>query len=214
MKVFFAAAAPFELAQGWTDGLWDDKKERIARMRRESDKALALTAHRLLCYALTTEHGIDPQPQDFALEPKGKPYLKTRADAHFSISHSGTMAMCALHDQPVGADIEKVRVVARGVPERIMSADEYDLYLRSSDKKALFFQIWTLKEAYIKYCGEGLGLALNSVTVCPSGGGVLTDTGCGFWMTQHIPGYQAAVCAKSGASPDIVMVDTQQLSSY
>ncbi len=213
MKVFFAAAAPFELAQRWTDSLWNGKTERIARMRRESDKALALTAHRLLCYAIRTEHGIEPLPQDFALEPKGKPYLKAAPDIHFSISHSGTMAMCALHDQPVGADIEKVRAVARGVPERIMSAAEHELYMRSSDKKALFFQIWTLKEAYIKYCGEGLGLAMNSFTVCPSGRG-LTDTGCEFWMTQHIPGYQAAVCAKSGASPDIVMVDTQQLSSH
>jgi 4'-phosphopantetheinyl transferase len=213
MKAFFAPAAPYELASGWTDGLWEEKRQRIARMRREADKALALTAHRLLCYALRSVFGATPQPQDFALEPQGKPYLKSLPGVHFSLSHSDGMAMCALHDGPVGADIERLRAVGDGVAERVMSAAERRLYMNAVDRQSLFFQIWTLKEAYAKFSGAGLGVSFASFTVCPSGGSVITDTGCAFWMTEPAPGYQAAVCAQSGAVPDaVVTVDARQLA--
>jgi len=212
MKVFFAPAAPYALASAWTDGLWEDKARRVERMRRETDRALALTAHRLLCYALKTVYDIVPRPQDFSLMERGKPYLVTAPDVHFSISHSGSMAMCALHGEPVGADIEKVRPVGKGVPERVMSAAEYRLYRDAEDRQTLFFQIWTLKEAFIKYSGKGLGIPLKLFTVCPSGSGITTDTGCTFWLMQPAAGYQAAVCAKGGAGPEIVMVSEEQLA--
>ncbi len=212
MKAFFAPAAPYALARVWMDGLWEDKARRIERMRRDTDKALALTAHRLLCYALKTVYDIVPGPQDFGLMVRGKPYLVTAPDIHFSISHSGGMAMCALHGEPVGADIEKARLVGKGVPERVMSEAEYRLYRDAEDRQTLFFQIWTLKEAFIKYSGEGLGIPLRSFTVCPSGSGIITDTGCAFWLMQPADGYQAAVCAKGGAEPEIVMVSEEQLA--
>ena len=214
MKVFFAAAAPLELALGWADGLWEEKRARIMRMRRDSDKALALTAHRLLCYAVKTGHGFMPQPADFMLEPRGKPYLAARPDIHFSISHSGGMAMCALHDSPVGADIEKRRAVGERVAERVMTAEELRLYSDAPDGQRLFFQIWTLKEAYVKYCGAGLGMSMSSVTIYPFGDGVVTDTGCEFWTAQPAPGYQASVCAQSGMPPQVLTADARQLSDF
>jgi len=212
MKVFFASAAPYALAEAWTDGLWEDKARRIERMRREADKALALTAHRLLCYALNTVYGIVPRPQDFGLMARGKPYLTTEPNVHFSISHSGSMAMCAVHDEPVGADIEKIRPVRKGVPERVMSAAEYRMYSEAEDRQSLFLKIWTLKEAFIKYSGEGLGIPLSSFTVCPSDNGVITDTGCTFRLFEPASGYQAAVCAKGGDEPEFVMVSEEQLA--
>ncbi len=214
MKVFFAAAAPVGLALGWTGGLWEEKRGRIMRMRRDADKALALTAHRLLCYAVKTSCGFMPQPADFMLEPRGKPNLIARPDIHFSISHSGAMAMCALHDSPVGADIEKRRAVGTGVAERVMRAEELRIYTDAPDRQSLFFQIWTLKEAYVKYCGAGLGMSMSSVTIYPSGGSIVTDTDCEFWMAEPALGYQASVCAKSGMPPQILMVDNRQLSDF
>jgi 4'-phosphopantetheinyl transferase len=212
MKAFFASSAPYALAREWTGGLWEEKAKRIERMRREADKALVLTAHRLLFYALKAVYGILPCPQDFGLEAQGKPYLITTTGVHFSISHSGSMAMCALHNEPVGADIEKIRAVGEGVPERVMSSAEYQLYMNADDRQSLFFQIWTLKEAYVKYSGDGLGVPLSSFTVCPSGGSVITDTGCTFWTAQPASGYEAAVCTRNRAGLELVMVSEQQLT--
>jgi 4'-phosphopantetheinyl transferase len=214
MKVFFAHAAPVELASGWTDGLWDEKRERIKRMRHDSDRSLVLTAHRLLFYAIKLTYGFVPHATDFGLEPHGKPYFKSKPDIHFSISHSGEMAMCALHDSPVGADIEKRRAVGAGVPERIMTAEELRLYSRSPDKQRMFFQVWTLKEAYVKYCGAGLSMSMASVTAYPSGNGIATDTGCEFRLIQPTVGYQAAVCAKTDMLSEVLTVDIGQLSLF
>ena len=155
-----------------------------------------------------------PQSADFMLEPRGKPYLKSRPDIHFSISHSGAMAMCALHDSPVGADIEMRRAVGEGVAERVMTAEELHIYADAPDKQVLFFQIWTLKEAYLKYCGAGLGKSMSSVTIYPSADGIVTDTGCEFWMTEPGSGYQASVCAKIGTPSQFFMVDSRQLSDF
>lgn len=212
MKVFFAAAAPLELALGWADGLWEQKRERIMRMRSDSDKALALTAHQLLLYAIKSVHGFVPRPADFMLETQGKPFLITSPDIQFSISHSGGMAMCALHDSPVGADIEKRRAVGTGVAERIMTDEELQVYSNAPDKQQLFFQIWTLKEAYVKYSGAGLGLSMRTFTAYPAGSDVVTDTSCTFWTTQPAPGYQAAVCARHAMPPQVITVDVGELS--
>jgi 4'-phosphopantetheinyl transferase len=211
MKIFLAESAPPELALSWTDGLREDKKARIDRMRRREDQALALTAHRLLCYALKTACGIVPTSNDFDLGARGKPFLKDRPDIHFNISHSGAMALCALHEAPVGADIEKIRPVGAGVAKRILTAAEQQVYVQTEDKQNLFFQIWTLKEAYIKYLGTGLGVALSSVTAYPVGTTVLTDTGCAFMMVNDITGYQAAVCTQSKVVPSVRKVDTDSL---
>jgi len=94
----------------------------------------------------------------------------------------------------------------------VMSEAEYPLYRDADDRQTLFFQIWTLKEAFIKYSGEGLGIPLSSFTVCPSDSGVITDTGCTFWLMQPAAGYQAAVCSKGGAGPELVMVSEEQLA--
>ena len=211
MNIYLAESAPPELALNWSQGLRDDKKARIARMRRREDQALALTAHRLLCYALKTTYGIVPTSNDFDLGACGKPFLKDRPDIHFNISHSGAMAMCALHEAPVGADIEKIRSVGAGVAKRVLTAAEQQVYMQAEDKQKLFFQIWTLKEAYIKYLGTGLGVALNSVTAYPAGTKVETDTGCAFIMGCDITGYQAAVCTQSEAEPSVRKVDTDSL---
>lgn len=210
MKVFFASCAPIEVARHWTQQLGAQKRARIDKMRREEDKALALTAHRLLCYALKTACRVVPSPGDFGRNTHGKPYL-LRPGVHFNISHSGSMAMCAVHSQPVGVDIERVRDVGAGVAARVLSPDEWRVYQDAPEKEDLFFKIWTLKEAYLKYRGIGLGCAPHTVTAYPAGGSVCTDTGCAFWMFDDIPGYRAAACAQQGPDPSVHVVDADRL---
>lgn len=161
-------------------------------MRRKRDAWAAVTAHRLLCWALAGA-GYVPAPESWGTGEYGKPYLKD-TNIHFNISHSGSMAMCALHDGPVGADIEMIKPYSDAVPKRIMSDEELKFYRSSPDREALFFKIWTLKEAYLKFTGTGL-CALGSITVYPSNGGINTNAkGCDFKLID-IHGYQAAVCA-------------------
>ena len=195
MKVYFARTAGGALTEAWMSGLSREKHDRVARYKNENDKMLALTAHRLLCRVLYQEYGLRPSPDDWATGDNGKPYLKGEKDIHFNISHSGHVAMCALYNRPVGVDIERVRPVNDDLARRIMSEEEWRVYFLADDKENLFFKIWTLKEAYLKYKGIGIGYALQKLSVYPDGDGIKTNvSGCRFSLIGSVSGYQAAVC--------------------
>ncbi len=197
MRVCIANAAAMSAAAlfDWTADMPQEKRDRIERYKKDNDKALAIVSHRLLCYMLKTQRGIVPRADQWGVGPDGKPYLLD-SDVHYNISHSGEMVLCALHDTPVGVDIEHMRRVSTNVPDRIMSPEEKLIYDLTDDQCTLFFQIWTLKEAYIKYLGVGMRMPLHTITVYPDNDGIISNVdGCRFSVLRGIPGYQAAVCA-------------------
>ena len=134
----------------------------------ESEHELAL---RLLARAVTQALGLPSLPE-ISREAGGKPFFPSRPDVCFSLSHSRGAAVCAVHNRPVGVDIEKIRPA----PARLAAgmADE------------AFFRLWTAKEATIKRQGLGVEALLRPmepdplcrcaedllegyiVTVCPS----------------------------------------------
>ena len=65
-------------------------------------------ARRLLALALEREYGLR-EPPEIAREPGGKPFFPGHPALCFNLSHSRGAAVCALHDKPVGVDIEKLR---------------------------------------------------------------------------------------------------------
>lgn len=196
MRVLYAwAPEDGSLIGKWMSGMSPEKRSRIQRMRRDKDIFTAIAAHRLLCFALKSAYGIEPLPDDWAVGEYGKPYLKDLSGVHFNISHSGNMAMCVLHEKPVGADIELVRPPRPGLEQKIMSESERQVFSRCDDKVKFFYRVWTLKESYMKYTGCGLG-ALGEITVLPGEAGIISNVkGCRFASIDRIPGYQSAVCA-------------------
>ncbi len=195
MRVWFASTLEDnDLIGKWMSGMPAEKRSRIERLRRREDAFTAITAHRLLCFALKSTYGIEPSPEDWAKGEFGKPYLKSFSGVHFNISHSGNMAMCALHSGRVGADIELARPFEHGLEKRIMSDSERQVFQECDEKVKFFYQIWTLKESYLKYTGRGLG-ALGEITVLPGETIRSNVTGCRFSLIDRIPGYQSAVCA-------------------
>ena len=92
----------------------------------------------------------------------GKPYFPG-TDIHFNISHSGDLKILAIAETPVGVDIEKVRKADLRVAKRFCE-NEYN-YITQKDSEHRFFEIWTKKEAYLKYKGTGLNGGLDSFDV-------------------------------------------------
>ena len=85
----------------------------------------------------------------------GKPFFPHN-EAEFSLTHTKTMAFCALSDRPVGVDAETVRPVRPGVPERTMSPEELTWMNGYPDRDEAFLRLWTAKEAWSKLTGRGL----------------------------------------------------------
>lgn len=86
--------------------------------------------------------------------PEGQPFL--REGPHISLSHTRNWAAVALGDTPVGVDIQGHRPVREGVPERVMSREEYAWFRERGCRREDFYALWTLKESYYKFLGTGL----------------------------------------------------------
>lgn len=91
----------------------------------------------------------------------GKPYILDSSYG-ISISHSKDMALVAINEDAVGADIEVIRPFNEKLIKTYFSPNEI-AFIDSPEK---FFTIWTVKEAYLKLTGVGLrGIKkLNVVT--------------------------------------------------
>lgn len=83
---------------------------------------------------------------DVRKDEHGKPYFPERPDIHFSISHSGSFALCAIDFFPVGADIEFIRPVSPALINRVCSEIE--------TRHSGFFSLWVLKESLVKLRGQ------------------------------------------------------------
>lgn len=127
----------------------------------------------------------------------------------FNLSHSRGIALYAFsRERQVGCDIEwRDARFAReeSIAERFFAPREVSL-LRSlppSDRVLGFFACWTRKEAYVKGCGLGLSLPLDSfaVSLAPAEPAAFLE-GCDGWSLasfEPVAGYQAAVAVSPEA---------------
>lgn len=97
-----------------------------------------------------------------SLTQNGKPFC---CGTHFNVSHSGRYVIGIASDKETGCDIEYMDKAPLEVAEKFFYRSELDLINHSSDKSHAFWQLWTLKESYMKMTGEGMSLALDRFEV-------------------------------------------------
>jgi 4'-phosphopantetheinyl transferase len=102
---------------------------------------------------------------DWRITEKEKPYFAGIEGVHFSLSHTKGAVLCALSGTNIGCDIEVLdRKVDIASIERLVLSDDEREGFDMNDRSA-FFRIWTRKEAFVKYTGEGLGAEFSSFSV-------------------------------------------------
>ncbi len=119
-------------------------------------------------------------------------YKKPRYEGkpEFNLSHAGDYAVLATSPAPVGVDIEQIReedILSLG--KGFLTEPEYLLLEQAGDKCALFFDLWTRKESYLKMLGAGLQLNPKTVQVLPP------PAGCHFFTPTFFEGYAASACS-------------------
>ena len=100
-----------------------------------------LCAYALLCRALRDLYGWEDIPQ-MSYGERGKPYFAAYPDVHFSLSHTRGAVLLAVHDEPVGADIECFRPVSEAMRVRFHAASVAD-----------FWRLWVRRESRCKRAG-------------------------------------------------------------
>lgn len=126
------------------------------------------------------DKGIAPNEWRFQYGEKGKPSLiaeqRDMTGLEFNISHSGDWLVIAVikhsaavsEDIELGVDIERYRTSTNIYPilNHYFTQDESEslLALDEHEQRERFFDLWALKESYIKAKGLGLALSLKSVS--------------------------------------------------
>ncbi len=142
-------------------------------------------AHKLLRSALL-QNGIPAEEQLFTSNEYGKPQLKKECGVHFNISHCRQLAVCAVSDRTVGADAEKLRKYPERVLKRSFTEREADYVRNSSDPDMAFFQLWTLKESFVKAIGTGLSYPLDKAEFIIDNNYITSHTESGHTFSQII----------------------------
>lgn len=131
--------------------LSNEKKERIAKYKFINDKIRTLYSDLLIRYILVEYNGFLNDNIKFLENEYGKPYIEGR-NIHFNCSHSENILVCTVDKKPIGIDVEKIFELDIYIAKDIFTEAELNILESKQDKekKECFFDIWTLKESYIK----------------------------------------------------------------
>lgn len=147
-----------------TDEIPISKKraKKISRLKNKNDILLSVAAEAALNEAVFFVCGKTEYEYDY--NENGKPYLK-ELPYHISISHSGEYAICAISDNLVGVDIQRVKEYDENIINRFFLEKEKEFINAQKDKRDAFFTIWTQKEALSKLTGKGIGGGFSETNV-------------------------------------------------
>lgn len=168
-----------------------------AQSRLSNHNNVRAEAHDLLRFALA-QNGIPECEQDFIYNKYGKPSLRGNSKLNFNISHCKELAVCAVAKNPIGVDAEKIRDFSERVMKRCFTASENDYVKKSTSPNKAFFQLWTLKESYIKAIGIGLSYPLKKAGFIIKNNNIIANTEDEFSFTQIIIDneFVCSVCCK------------------
>ena len=151
--------------------LSDEEKQRQSRFHFSRHRHQYLVTRALIRTLLShhTDHAFPPAHWQFGENDYGRPHvtnLPSGCALQFNISHTEKMVVIALsNDSEIGVDVEYLNKDRNfmGLAKSSFSPEEQsDLYeLDEEKRKDRFYDLWTLKEAYIKAKGMGLAIPLD-----------------------------------------------------
>ena len=152
-----------------------DEIAKVDRYRMPSSQVQALYVRNYLRKVLSCYSDLRPEEWRFEYGEKGKPRLiekqQIETGLNFNISHSKEhllIAVCQREGKSLqlGVDIEHARSSTNidSIMKHYFSDTELTdlLKLNKEEQRERFFDLWALKESYIKATGKGLATSLRS----------------------------------------------------
>lgn len=177
----------------FSKSMGDERRAEISRIKNPDSAKQKITADYLCRKAVSEFSSVSANDIIIKKTASGKPYAEN-ARAEFSISHSKEIVACAVSENEIGIDAEKIRSVNFRAAARFATEEEI-AYIGESIER--FFEIWTLKEAYFKCIGTGLGADIKNVSFRIENGVVeCSEKGfeCSFYPLKD--GYCCSICEK------------------
>ncbi len=172
-------------------------RREIVLRRPPSARMASAMGELLLCHALRIV-GVPGYP---TVLWQGKPRFADEAVPYaFNLSHAKDTVALLLTDRHVscGIDCEEFRPLSNRtrITEKLFSAAERAWMDAQTDKTAAFFRIWTAKEAFIKYTGEGFSRPMGSIltTLTEHDSSARTADGTRSCRLYHISTSRGVIC--------------------
>lgn len=204
-------AARLDRTDAVTDWLDFTERQRAARFRFPHDRQRWANARSALRGVLSRYVGVAPEHLHFATAAHGKPFLVSNgrpSAVQFNLTHSGDLALIAVACAAVGIDTEDTR---RAIDWTAVACEAFTVRERTAcpgGPGLTCFELWTLKEAYLKGRGCGLAMPLQAFEVLPGAAEdafqveVAPDWDDGRdWSLYRIPAGASHAAAVACASP-------------
>ncbi len=166
-------AASEPLLEQYRDVVNEEEFARLHKFLFARDRVRFLQTRAAIRHLLSMYHvEVSPQDWQFKNNQYGRPEIANTlksAPVNFNISHTqGLIVIAVSRSGTPGVDVEDRSRSRRTleVANRYFSGAEVAALdaLPVAEQGARFFDLWTLKEAYIKACGMGLAIPLHHFT--------------------------------------------------
>jgi 4'-phosphopantetheinyl transferase len=183
--LWFLETASFSepaVAQPWLERLEPHERSRYDACQTDSARRDYLGTRALARTALAHYSGEPPESLRFGPDQHARPELTWPAlpRLFFSLSNTTQLAVGLFaHDHNVGVDVEFMAPIgAVEIAGCCFSSEELaELSTLGEDaRQSKFYQLWTLRESYLKARGVGLTLPLDQVSFRPLASGSVEAT--------------------------------------
>ncbi|WLP66433.1 4'-phosphopantetheinyl transferase superfamily protein [Bacillus thuringiensis] len=185
----------------------------MKRLLNSCDINRTLIGDLLIRSLICQKYKINNEEIRFIYNEYGKPFVENFSDFHFNLSHSGEWVVCTTANFNVGIDIEKIsEIEALKLANEFFSEEEfYDISNINSDEQInYFYDLWTLKESYIKTIGKGLYIPLNSFSIKKESPTLISYKYIlqNFYFRQYNiePNYKVSACATRDEFPQEIII--------
>lgn len=145
--------------------LSSEELDRADKFKHQRSYQRYIESHAFVRSVLSKYLKIPPESIELVKNTYGKPAL-VKSDWQFNLSHNDFYAVCAISRNDIGVDIESTarEIEILPVAKRFFHPNEYRAIAGTSEQECrkVFFQYWTLKEAFVKAIGLGLRYPLDS----------------------------------------------------
>ncbi len=199
------------------DVLSPQENRRLERIRHPRARHHFVAGRALVRQVLSQYADIEPEEWMFAASATGRPEITGPATdpfLRFNLSHTDGFVTCLVTETvDCGVDIESLdrRVDVLGIASHSFSQNESTELedLPDPGRTVRFFELWTLKEAYLKAAGSGIRSRLDAARFEVTSDGLIlhqisgTDSNDGAWrfaLFRPSPGHLLAAAVRSGTS--------------
>jgi 4'-phosphopantetheinyl transferase len=179
----------------------EERRAKVQSFIKPEDANRGLLGDVLIRSIICSKVNMNNKEIHFIAEPYGKPCVAGLPSFHYNIAHSGRWIVCAVDCDQVGIDIEEILPISLEIAEYYFSMQEYRWLMdqEATARLSCFYELWTLKESFVKWQGKGLSYPLNSFSIQPGTDRSLSwpmiDQACFFNQPDVDPDYKMAVCS-------------------